>query len=732
MLRTHTVAACLILCGAFALGGCKRSGDDPSSDGATGEARDPSTREPRGGGAGFEQALDPASDAEPSAAALADVGEVGGEGGELEGPAAEDVVGEIVRQDGEFHQGATGDIQRVRLFADGFQRLPPARRVLAFHLVKAFQAGRDIAFDQIHAEALEVRRLIEDVIQNLVGRDLEVEGALLAYLQALGVHTGCYDQVGQRKLTLGLPFERFKAAAQNAYAAGAELELTRSEPLEVKLSRLRRLMFEADFRPDFFSREPLPGEDVLSGSLLNTYVGVRLRDLKTFEERYPNNSRLIRVDGGLVEEVYRSGDKRQKIAPGRYAPELRRVVQRLHGALAVAPRAERRILSGLIEHFRTADAAAFDAAILAMRTGQREIEFCLGFLDRELDPLRVKGLYAGLVGQRNEAGTSKLQSIVRNLPAFEEAMPWPEEYRQRWGEAPAVVAVDLLHATGRLGPRLRLGYRLRVETDSAGCREPAKVLVFANAIEAHRRAVLRPLVEHLAAEEFRPGLLAHLEQAAFLRAALSEVVGCSLGQQHPEALALLGPNLQVLQALKADLTSLWLLSHEKLAELGLQGGPEAVEAAYLLAVHEAVVAEALSDAQLAEPAARARRIWIRHALEVARSVRLEEHEGGVRVRIESLASLRSGLGKLLTRVERALTHADKRAALTLLTRFQGPSDAPGLAGLGERARAAGLRRHVAVIFPHLLSRQDEFGRVVDVLATHDESLDQQLLRLAKR
>ena len=62
----------------------------------------------------------------------------------------------------------------------------------------------------------------------------------------------------------------------------------------------------------------MPGKDILAASANNLYVGVTMADLDGFEERHPLNSRLVKQDGKLVEEVYRVG--------GMYDAQIRQIV----------------------------------------------------------------------------------------------------------------------------------------------------------------------------------------------------------------------------------------------------------------------------------------------------------------------------------------------------------------------------------------------------------------------
>ena len=53
------------------------------------------------------------------------------------------------------------DAAVVQLYADGFSALPLDQKVLIWHLAEAAIAGRDIFYDQVSADALEMRDVLE-------------------------------------------------------------------------------------------------------------------------------------------------------------------------------------------------------------------------------------------------------------------------------------------------------------------------------------------------------------------------------------------------------------------------------------------------------------------------------------------------------------------------------------------------------------------------------------------
>ena len=87
---------------------------------------------------------------------------------------------------------------------------------------------------------------------------------------------------------------------------------------------LAPVLFDASFEPMVTSKNPPPGQDILTASANNLYDGVTLADLDGFTERYELNARLVKTAAGLVEEVYRVG--------GRYDAAIRRIVGHLEDA----------------------------------------------------------------------------------------------------------------------------------------------------------------------------------------------------------------------------------------------------------------------------------------------------------------------------------------------------------------------------------------------------------------
>src|SRR5208337_5517040 len=103
-----------------------------------------------------------------------------------------------------------------------------------------------------------------------------------------------------------------------------------------ELEDLRQPIFDPDYQPSLTVKNPKNGEDPLAASGNNLYEGVTMADLKDFRDKYPLNSRLVKKDGKLVEQVYRAGGPNGRAPAGLYPEDLNRAVPQPAAALPYA------------------------------------------------------------------------------------------------------------------------------------------------------------------------------------------------------------------------------------------------------------------------------------------------------------------------------------------------------------------------------------------------------------
>src|SRR5207245_4499635 len=211
----------------------------------------------------------------------------------------------------------------ARVYAHGFEGLSRQERVLAFYLYRAALAGRDIFYDQMGKDVLEIRDLLEEILTHPEGVDPQFRDRLLRYLKLFWINNGNHNDRTRQKFVPEFAFADLQTAARAAVRNGAHVKLAFRETLQEKLARLQPAIFDATVDPLSTCKTPPPGQDILTCSSVNFQEGLRLADLNGVTEKHPLNSRLVKQDGRVVEEGYRAG--RKELHPGRYAQELRRL-----------------------------------------------------------------------------------------------------------------------------------------------------------------------------------------------------------------------------------------------------------------------------------------------------------------------------------------------------------------------------------------------------------------------
>ena len=288
------------------------------------------------------------------------------------------------------------DAAVVQLYADGFAELPLKDKTLIWHLYQAAIAGRDIYYDQSYAHApRDARRPRGDPRVTPAGA---IDPATLAeiqrYTKLFWINSGPYNNLTARKFVLTCTPEAFAAAAAGRREGGRDVPARRAARRSMQLlARLQPHVLRPRGRSDGHRRRRRrPGQDILTASANNLYVGVTMKDLEGFTEQYPLNSRLVKQDGKLVEEVYRVG--------GRYGAPIAAIVGHLEAAIPFATEPMAKALRALITFYRTGETTDREAYDIAWVAGQG----VAGRHDQRLHrglPRRAR--HQGRVGERSSS-----------------------------------------------------------------------------------------------------------------------------------------------------------------------------------------------------------------------------------------------------------------------------------------------------------------------------------------
>ena len=178
-----------------------------------------------------------------------------------------------------------------------------------------------------------------------------------------------------------------------------------------------------------------------------------MADLKGFTEKYGLNSRLVKRDGKLVEEVYR--------ADGMYGKQITEIIRHLEAAQPFATEPMAKALAALVTFYKTgevADREKYDIAWVQDKASP--VDTINGFIEVYLDPRGIKGGWEALVYYVNQEKTARIKKLAENAQWFEDHMPWDPKYRKPNVQGIVANAIDVVVETGDSGPITPIGINL--------------------------------------------------------------------------------------------------------------------------------------------------------------------------------------------------------------------------------------------------------------------------------
>ena len=622
-----------------------------------------------------------------------------------------------------------GEAAVVQLYADGFTDLTPREKTLVWHLYQAAIAGRDIFFDQRYAHNLEMRDVLEAVIACADEVDPATLDAILHYAKLFWMNTGPYNNLTARKFVLTCSPEAFSAAALAAARAGARFPLHEGETLDGLLGRLRRLFFDLSVDPTVTSKTPPAGQDILGASANNLYVGVTMRDLDGFEERYALNSRLVRREGRLVEEVCRVG--------GRYHVQIASIVGHLEAALPHATASMADALRALITFYTTgedADREAYDVAWVKDKASP--IDTINGFVEVYLDARSIKGAWEALVFYVNHEKTAQIRTIAEHAQWFEDRMPWDPRYRKDGIHAVTANAIDVVIETGDSGPITPVGINL---PNDQGIRERdgSKSVSISNVTEAYEKSTL---------PEFRSEFSWTPEEAA--RAAkwsafagelttnMHEVIGHGSGKVNERLngnpQAALKEQFSAIEESRADLVALYFLPDRKLVELGLvceDDHDEIVRTEYEGYARNALIQlrRIREGTTIEEDHMRNRQMIVRWLMAHTTAIDVRVRDGRTFYVMTDVAAFREGVGRLLAEVQCIKAEGDYDAARALFETYGVHFDPALRDEIVSRVDRLQLPSYTGFVMPRLEATTNGSGDITDVTISYPMDLTAQML-----
>lgn len=618
----------------------------------------------------------------------------------------------------------------IQVYADDFSALTLEEKKAAYYLYLAAVAGINIAYDQRHRHGVAIKNLLEGIYRYAGDIDAEVRQKLGTYTKLFWINKGQYYDRTKRKFTPEVPYDALKRAARTAVQNGADLGMPTGATLDNWLESLQQSILDPDYEPILTAKSPEKNLDLITGSANNFYHGVTLSEVETLHEKNPLNSRVVKKNGRIFEQVYRTGTGH--VPPGLYAEELNNICRYLQKAIEVAAPEKKKVLRTLIHFFQTGDLEDFKTFNIAWLQDRSRIDFINGFIEVYTDSRGAKGEYEAMVNYVDMTTTQLMETLAGEALYFEQRMPWDDKYKKESVQAAVASSIAILVGTGGLGPTTPAGINLPNEQE---IREQygTKSVYLSTVQNSLQEAVSAKALDEFALPEHRELLKKYSTYYKPLHVALHEVVGHASGKVNSsligEPAVYLKEYYSTLEEARAELVALWHMFDRKLLDLGLLPSMEASEATYaaypigaLMELRRIPEGNRIDDDHI-----RAEHLIVNYLREVKNVIQDVRERGKLFLKVTDYKKMREGVGELLAEIMRIKAEGDYTAAQQLVENYGITINTVWRDEIVQRCHRINYPQFYAFTFPNLEPVKDDDGSIIDIRVTYPASLAEQQL-----
>jgi dipeptidyl-peptidase-3 len=629
------------------------------------------------------------------------------------------------------------DMRVLRYRLPGFDSLSLQQKQFIYYLSEAALSGRDILWDQNFKYNLLIRRTLEAIISDYKGdKELAEYKAFIVYAKRVFFANGIHHHYSNDKFKPSFSEPFFKKLIRGCEAD--KLPLKKGQSPDDLISIISPLIFDDKLYPRKIEQKE--GSDMVAESAVNFYEGVTEKEVEKFYEGRISaddprpvsvglNSKVLKKNGKIIEEVYRSG--------GMYGTTIDKIILWLQKAGEVAEsEAQKKEIDVLIDYYRTGDLKTWDDYnVLWAKNTETTVDYINGFIETYSDPLGMKATWEAIVDYTDFDASRRTKIITENAQWFEDNSPVQSQYKKEkvTGVAAKVINIAMLggdcYPVSPLGINLPNANWIRKEVGS-------KSVTLANITSAYDAASAGSgFLEEFAADEDeiernkRYGNI-----AGALHTDLHECIGHASGKlaagTDPNALK---NYASPLEEARAELFALYYINDNKLMELGLLPDMDAAWAEYDTYIRNGLLTQLVRikpGKNIEQAHMRARSAiahWVYQKGSTDDVIRLFSREGKTFVKINDYNKLRNLFGELLKEVQRIKSEGDFEAGKDLIENYGVKIDNSLHEEILARYGKLNLAPYTGFINPLLKPVMDSAGNITDVKVEYtNDYLDQML------
>ena len=624
------------------------------------------------------------------------------------------------------------DLKIMRYQVPGWDGLTLQQKEYVYHLAEAAKYGRDIIWMQNCKYNLEVRKVLENILENYKGdRTCENWAQFETYAKRVFFSNGIHHHYSEDKFFPDCSQEYF----QGLMTAVGE---------EAKCAELLPVIFDPAIYP---ARKDMHAEDIVAASAVNFYENVTRAEVEALYAAmtdpsdktpvsYGLNSRVVKgEDGKVYEDVYKVG--------GLYGAALEKICAELALAAEVAENeTQKAYIADLIAYYQTGDLKLWDKYnIQWVNDTLGTVDFVNGFVEDYNDPLGRKATYEGLVNFKDVEASRRTELISENAQWFEDNSPVDPRFKKNEVKGVTAKVINVATLAGDCYPAAPIGINLP-NADWIRREHGSKSVTIANLTAAYSKAAQespKSLLSEFAWDE------AEIEMekkyggiTGDLHTDLHECLGHGSGKLLPET----SPNAlkefsSTLEETRADLFGLYYLADPKLVELGILPDMEAYKAQYSSYIRNGIFTQftrvALGKKNMEAHMQNRKLIadWCYEKGLADNVIEKKVRDGKTYFVVNDYEALRGLFAELLAEIQRIKSEGDYEAGKALVMKYAVDIDPELHKEVLDRYAALNLKPYGGFLNPEIVPVEKD-GKVVDYKIEYQDSYLGQMLQYGKK
>lgn len=627
------------------------------------------------------------------------------------------------------------DIAVLRYRIEGFEKLSVQQKQLAYYLYQAGMSGRDIFFDQKHAQNLRIRKTLETILTSYKGnKETDDYKKFLVYAKRFFFSNGIHHHYSNLKIMPDFSFQYFTELLKGSDQAKLPLEGKTADALA---NMLKPVIF--DPLVDAKNVDLGPDKDNVVASKNNLYEGVTQKEVDEFYKNmsagsgkevppYGLNSKLVKENGKITEKVWKVG--------GMYTQAIEKIVFWLEKAVTVAENEKQRVtLQKLIKFYQTGNLKDYDDYCISW-VGDTEsmIDFANGFIEVYRDAVQKRGSYEAVLSIRDLEATKRINAISKEAQWFEDHSSISDNHKKKNVKGISAKVITVINEAGDAAPSTPIGINL---PNQEWIREShgSKSVSLGNIVEAYNYVKAKsPAVQEFGVSaEVIDRIKKYGALSGDLHTDMHEVIGHASGQIN-QGVGTTDVTLKTyagtLEEARADLVGLYYVMDQKLVDIGVMPSLEVGKAGYDNYIMNGIMTQLYRITpgdNLEEAHMRNRQLISGWAFEHGKKDNVIERitkDGKTYFRINDYEKLRVLFGELLKEIQRIKSEGDYNAGKILVENYGVKVDQALLSEVHKRYQPLNIAPYNGFIQPRLVPVMKD-GQITDIKVEYpDNFLDQ--------